>query len=100
MPFGTTHRYPDGVTLRVSEIVEAKLGPFPATEDPESKEGDPFVRITLAYDNRSRASVELTPHIVVRVGPDGREAFRVYEGEARDALYLKPANPPSTTSPA
>jgi hypothetical protein len=88
VPFGQIHRYADGVTLQMSKIAERKLGPFPNTEDPEAKEGDPYLAFTLLYKNGSQASVELTPYVVVRVGPDRREAPRVYEGEARDALIL------------
>ena len=88
VPFGQTHRYPDGVTLQMSKISERKLGPFPQTEDPDAKEGDPYLSFTLLYKNGSKASVELTPYTVVRVGADGREAPRVYEGESREALIL------------
>ncbi len=87
--FGKTHRYPDGVTLTMSKISKRKLGPFPNTEDPEAKEGDPYVAFTLTYDNRTKTTVELTPYVVVRVGPNGQEAPRVYEGESREALILE-----------
>jgi hypothetical protein len=87
--FGKTHRYPDGVTLTMSKISKRKLGPFPNTEDPEAKEGDEYVAFTLAFDNPSKVRVELTPYVVVRVGPDRREAPRVYEGESREALILE-----------
>lgn len=89
VPFGQTHRYPDGVTLQMSKVAVRKLGPFPNTEDPEAKEGDPYLAFTLVYKNGSKADVELTPYVVVRVGADGREAPRVYEGEAREALILE-----------
>ena len=87
--FGKTHRYPDGVTLTMSKISKRKLGPFPNTEDPEAKEGDEYVAFTLVFDNRTKETVELTPYVVVRVGPNGAEAPRVYEGESREALILE-----------
>lgn len=39
--FDGTYRTDDGVAVQIIEIEEAKLGPFPETEGPDAKEGDP-----------------------------------------------------------
>lgn len=84
------HRYADGVTLRVSDITESKLEIFPTTEDPEAKEGDPYIILTLTWENRSESEIEIAPIVTVRVGADGRTAAKVYAGEDRDQLNIAP----------
>ena len=89
VPIMKTHVFADGVTLRVSEITEAKLGPFPITEDPGAKEGDPYVIVTLEWANRSKAAIELTPLVTPRVGAEGQQAPRV-EVDPPDQMNIKP----------
>ena len=39
--FNETYRTDDGIVVRITKIDEGKLGPFPNTDSPDAKEGDP-----------------------------------------------------------
>ena len=89
--FDETYATDDGITLQITEIEERKLGPFPKTDDPDSKEGDPYVWFGTKTTNGTKATVELVPAAVVKFGPDGTPAAQVavvIEMEA--VVYLEP----------
>jgi len=88
--FDETYTFSDGVAVKVSKIKQAKLGPFPVTEDPSAKEGDPYIITTITLTNNTPAQVELLPLVVVRFGPDSRQAARADVGEYADQLNLEP----------
>jgi hypothetical protein len=87
--FDETYTFPDGVAVKVSKITQAKLGPFPVTEDPSAKKGDPYIITTITLTNNTTAQVELLPLVVMRFGPDSRQAARVDVGEYADQLNLE-----------
>ncbi|HEY5786817.1 MAG TPA: hypothetical protein VIT65_18780 [Microlunatus sp.] len=93
-----THRHADGVTFGIKGFTDATIGPDTASEDEDTKRGDPYVIATLVWTNNCTAEVEMIPLVTARSGPDGTEAPRVYVDEARDSPSSNPAPRRITTS--
>ena len=87
--FHETYRTPDGVTVKIIEIKDAKLGPFPTTDDPDAKEGDPYVILTTKTTNGTKSELQLTPAAVLKYGPEKTAAAQVVVDEM-DAAVLEP----------
>jgi hypothetical protein len=75
--FHETYRTPDGVTVKIIEIKDAKLGPFPTTEDPDAKEGDPYVLLATNTTNGTKSKLTLVPAAVLKYGPERTQAAQV-----------------------
>jgi hypothetical protein len=88
--FDETYRTDDGVVVQVTEIDESKLGAFPTTDDPEAKEGDPFVLLTTKTTNSTKSTLQLVPTAVLRYGPEQTVAAGVLVDEMDSALDLEP----------
>jgi hypothetical protein len=89
--FDQTYRSSDGVVAGVAEIKNAKLEPFPMTEDPNAKEGDPYVLLITSTTNKTKATVMLVPGAVLTYGAEGTRAAEVNVGEELDgAVPLHP----------
>ena len=88
--FHETYRTPDGVTVKIIEIKDAKLEPFPTTDDPDAKEGDPYVILTTKTTNGTKSKVELIPAAVLKYGPEKTAAAVVLVDEIDGAVDLEP----------
>jgi hypothetical protein len=88
--FDETYRTDDGVVVQITEIDESKLGAFPTTDDPEAKEGDPFVLLTTKTTNSTKSTLQLVPTAVLRYGPEKTVAAGVLVDEMDSALDLEP----------
>jgi hypothetical protein len=76
--------------VKIIEIKDAKLGPFPNIEDPDAKEGDPYVILTTKTTNGTKSKVELIPAAVLKYGPEKTAAAVVLVDEIDGAVDLKP----------
>src|SRR5688572_7489773 len=54
----------DGVVVQITEIDESTLGPFPRTDDPDAREGDPFVLLTTKTTNSTKSTLQYVPTAV------------------------------------
>ena len=88
--FDQMHSIDDGIVVQITEISESKLGPFPQTDDPDAKEGDPFVVLATKTTNRTKAALELVPGAVLKYGPEQTAATQVLVDELDGAYDLKP----------
>lgn len=89
--FDQTYRSSDGVVAEIAEIKNAKLDPFPTTEDPNAKEGDPYVLLITSTANKTEATVMLVPGAVLTYGAEATRAAEVNVGEELDgAVALHP----------
>ena len=88
--FDETYRTDDGIVMQITEIDERKLGPFPQTDDPDAKEGDPFVLFATKTTNRTEATLELVPGAVVKYGPEKAAAAQVLVDEIDGAVDVGP----------
>lgn len=84
--FDETYRTEDGLTVQIIEIKERTLGPFPKTEDPDAKEGDPYVWFGTKTMNRTKATVEIVPSAALRFGPDAAAAAQVAVVDEMEAV--------------
>lgn len=75
--FDETYRTSDGVAVQTIEIENAKLGPFPKAEDPDAKEGDPYVMLTTKTTNGTKSTLGLVLAAVLKYGPDRTQAAQV-----------------------
>ena len=88
--FDETYRTDDGIVVQITEIAERKLGPFPETDDPDAKEGDPFVLLATKTTNRTEATLEFVPGAVLKYGPEKTVAAQVLVDEIHGAVDLEP----------
>lgn len=88
--FDETYRTDDGVVVQVTEIDEKKLGPFPNTEDPDAKEGDPWVLLATRTTNKTEATLEFVPGAVLKYGPEKTVAAVVAVDELDGAVGIEP----------
>lgn len=86
--FDDTYRTDDGVAVQIIEIEETKLGPFPETEDPDAKEGDPYVIFTTETTNGTKAKVGLILTAVLKYGPERTQAAQVHLGDMESVFVL------------
>ena len=96
--FDETYRTDDGVVVQITEIAESKLGPFPNTDDPDAKEGDPFVLLTTKTTNSTKATLQFVPTAVLRYGPEKTEAAEVLVDEMDRLLTSSPTKHATTHS--
>jgi len=83
--FHETYRTPDGVTVKIIEM-DAKPGPFPKTEDPDAKEGDPYVLLTTKTTNGTNSKLTLIPAAVLKYGPEKTAAAQVAVADEIEAV--------------
>lgn len=88
--FDETYRTDDGIVVQITEIDERKLGPFPNTEDPDAKEGDPWVLLATKTTNMTEATLEFVPTAVVKYGPEKTGAAEVLVDAMVDTVNLEP----------
>ena len=88
--FDETYRTDDGVVVQVTEIDEGKLGAFPTTDDPEAKEGDPFVLLTTKTTNSTKSTLQYVPTAVLRYGPEKAAAAGLFVDDLDAAQDVEP----------
>ena len=88
--FDETYRTDDGVAVQITGVGESKLEPFPTTDDPDAKEGDPFVLITTKTTNSTKSTLQFVPTAVLRYGPERTKAAEVLVDEMDSAVDLEP----------
>jgi hypothetical protein len=66
------------------------LGPFPNTEDPDAKEGDPWVLLATKTTNKTEATLAFVPGAVLNYGPEKTPAALVLVDEVESAVDLEP----------
>ena len=88
--FDETYRTDDGVVVQITAIGEGKLGTFPNTDDPDAKEGDPFVLFTIKTTNSTQSTLQLVPTAVLRYGPEKTAAAEVRVDELDAAQDVEP----------
>ena len=80
----------DGVVVQITEIDESTLGPFPRTDDPDAREGDPFVLLTTKTTNSTKSTLQYVPTAVLWYGPEKTAAAAVLVDEMDSAVDLEP----------
>jgi hypothetical protein len=88
--FDETYRTEDGIVVRITKIDEMKFGPFPNADDPDVKEGDPFIVLATKTTNRTEAKVELVPGAVLKYGPEKSVAAPVVVDQIDGPVALEP----------
>ena len=88
--FDEPYRTADGVVVQITEVGESTLGPFPTTDDPDAKEGDPFVLLTTKTTNSTKSTLQFVPTAVLRYGPEKTAAAAVLVDEMDSAVDLEP----------
>lgn len=84
--FDETYRTDDGLSVQITEIENRKLGQFPKTEDPDAKEGDPYVWLGIRMKNGTKAKVTIVPSAALKFGPDRTPAAQVAVVDELDAV--------------
>jgi hypothetical protein len=90
--FDQAYRIDESIVVQITEIEVRKLGMFPKTEDPDAKEGDPYVWLMTKTTNKTAAKVELVPGAVLKYGPDNTMAAQVAVVDEMDGVYELGAN--------
>ncbi|GAA2093117.1 hypothetical protein GCM10009841_02550 [Microlunatus panaciterrae] len=89
--FDETYRTSDDVSVQISEIKVAKLGLFPTTEDPDAKEGDPYIILTTKTTNGTKSTLGFALAAVLKYGPNRTQAAQVLVlPEEEPIFYLDP----------
>ena len=88
--FDETYRTDDGIVVEITEVLERKLEPFTTTDDPDAKEGDPYVLLNTKTTNMTEAAMELVPGAVLTYGPEKTAASPVLVDEIDGIVDLKP----------
>jgi hypothetical protein len=84
--FDETYRTDDGVEVKVT-LQEANLTMFQTSEDPNAKEGDPYIVFTSGIANRTETRVDVVLTTVVKYGPNLTLAAQVESPDMREPVF-------------
>lgn len=88
--FDDAYRYPDGIEVTLTAIAHGELAPFPATEDPDAKEGDPYTVVSASVRNGTAEKFELLVGATLRYGKDRTVAYRLGLDDSNGKRILAP----------
>jgi hypothetical protein len=88
--FSESYRYPDGITVAIAAVTHGKLEPFPATDDPNAKEGDPWTILSVTVHNATAKSFEMLLQGTMRYGKDKSKAYEMGLDDVNSNATLAP----------
>jgi hypothetical protein len=76
--------------VAITGVAHGQLGPFPITDNPEAKEGDPYTVLSVTVHNLTAKSFEVLFQGALRFGNDKGKAYQMGLDDAGCVVTLAP----------